>query len=119
MMEQILLTKKKILSFEDICPEWSDFLSTAKSLNIANVQAFVFEGTDHKAYTLVDCGQCIVGEAHGRKENYSHTGNDKYCDDCFHFAFSIFDVGNARGFEGWKNKFMQHFNEMHVGVRHG
>jgi len=97
-----LLQEKKTLTFEEICPKWSQRIS---------------EGTPIESSELTDSRFCIVGEAWG--------GSDEYrvqCPQCNRFS----GFGNVEGlcgplrfgeyeiFEQRKEKFVNHFNNVHV-----
>jgi hypothetical protein len=95
----------KILSFEDICPQWSIALSHGFSTN---------SGLDIK-----EGKSCIVGEAHGFR-------NSAYmCSKCWEYSQSFVSsvYGNGQNgyiitdnelFECIKNEFLQHFNQKHA-----
>lgn len=111
MMEQVLVTKKKILSFEDICPQWSKYLAETQQFNFNSSAAFI--GDDQKLYDLVQPKCCIVGEAH-REDDYSSELDDAYCKKCDKFSYDVFDVRGSRSFEKFKEKFIAHFNQKHT-----
>lgn len=99
------LLPKTMLSFEDICPEWSLALATGVSTNF---HLDIREGKN-----------CIVGEAHGFR-------NSAYiCSKCWEYSQSFVSsiYGNSRSgyiitdhehFESIKNDFVQHFNQKHA-----
>ena len=111
IMEQILVTKKKILSFEDICPQWSEYLANTKRFDFSN--SVSFNGSDQQIYNLAQPKNCIVGEAHG-EDNYSYKSEDGYCDRCREFSYDVFEIRGSRSFERFKGKFVAHFNRKHV-----
>src|SRR5215203_5287518 len=99
------LRPKTMLSFEDICPEWSLALATGVSTNF---HLDIREGKN-----------CIVGEAHGFR-------NSAYiCSKCWEYSQSFVSsvLGNRNNgyiitdnglFESVKNDFLQHFNQKHA-----
>src|SRR5215216_3557327 len=99
------LQPKIILSFEDICAQWSLALATGVS---TSSHLDIREGKN-----------CIVGEAHGFK-------NSAYiCSKCWEYSQSFVSsvYGNSRSgyiimdhehFESIKNDFVQHFNQKHA-----
>lgn len=99
------LRPKTMLSFEDICPDWSFALATGVS---TNSHLDIREGKN-----------CIVGEAHGFR-------NSAYiCSKCWEYSQSFVSsvYGNSRSgyiitdhehFESIKNDFVQHFNQKHA-----
>ena len=99
------LRPKTMLSFEDICPEWSLALATGVSTNF---HLDIREGKN-----------CIVGEAHGFR-------NTAYiCSKCWEYSQSFVSsiYGNSSSgyiitdhehFESIKNDFVQHFNQKHA-----
>src|SRR5215207_8558727 len=95
----------KMMSFEEICPQWSFALTAGVSTN---------------AYLDIKEGKnCIVGEAHGFR-------NSAYiCSKCWEYSQSFVSsvYGNSRSgyiitdhehFESIKNDFVQHFNQKHA-----
>lgn len=106
IMEQILVTKKKILSFEDICPQWSEYLANTKRFDFSNSVMFI--GSDLKEYNLAQPKTCMVGESHG---GYAE---DKYCGKCRGFSYDVFEIRGSRSFERFKEKFVAHFNRKHA-----
>jgi hypothetical protein len=99
------LQPKKMLSFEEICPEWSLALATGVS---TNSHLDIREGKN-----------CIVGEAHGFR-------NSAYiCSKCWEYSQSFvssvygnrcsgYIITDHERFESIKNDFMQHFNQKHA-----
>ncbi len=118
-MSQILVKeKKKFLTFEELCKEWSMAISHAGG--ITKVQVRPKEGLDLKFHD-----SCIVGEAYGYDNGYIITRHHSYCGECEKFGnfFYRMVVRNSqiithyaleRMFEEEKAKFVQHFNEAHV-----
>lgn len=60
MQEQVQVEKD--LTFEDIVPEWSDILAQNGGF-IENRRA-TFEAKDGDRRTIMNCANCLVGEAH-------------------------------------------------------
>jgi hypothetical protein len=98
-----------MLSFEDICPNWSLALATGVSTN---------------SYLDIREGKsCIVGEAHGFR-------NSAYiCSKCWEYSQSFvssvygnshsgYIITNNEHFESIKNDFVQHFNQRHAYRKH-
>ena len=95
----------KMLSFEEICPQWSFALTAGVS---TNPYLDIKEGKN-----------CIVGEAHGFR-------NSAYiCSKCWEYSQSFVSsvLGNRNSgyiitdnglFESVKNDFVQHFNQKHA-----
>ena len=101
-MSTIQEQKKKQLTFEEICPEWSqaiqyyrkqDWTGELGKLNIAS----------HKC--------CIIGEAHGFDRNYIFRDRPEYCKDCDDFAILFC---SERDFNEHKQDFVDHWNEVHL-----
>src|ERR671911_347577 len=95
----------KMMSFEEICPQWSFALTAGVS---TNPYLDIKEGRN-----------CIVGEAHGFR-------NSAYiCSKCWEYSQSFVSsvLGNRNSgyiitdnglFESVKNDFVQHFNQKHA-----
>lgn len=116
-----LIQEKKLLTFEEICKEWSNFFSNLIECNymIRDNQLTNFKhnfiGTDKKLYSIISAESCFVGEAHGRNRNYNDPGNPNYCQDCHYFSmYKFVCVENEIEFEEVKTDFVNHFNEVHV-----
>jgi hypothetical protein len=95
----------KMMSFEEICPQWSFALTAGVSTN---------------PYLDIKEGKyCIVGEAHSFR-------NSAYiCSKCWEYSQSFVSsvLGNRNSgyiitdsglFESVKNDFLQHFNQKHA-----
>lgn len=95
---------KELLSFEDICPQWSLALrlGSANNLNL----------------DIQDSKYCIVGEAHGFKDK------SLLCSKCWEYSqiFTLCVYGNRmhkyiitdnHGFEETKFDFVLHFSQKH------
>lgn len=105
LIDRQVLSPTKILSFEDICPQWSIALSNGFSTN---------SGLD-----IVEGKNCIVGEAHGFRDSAY------ICSKCWEYSQSFVSsvYGNGQSgyiitdnelFECIKNEFLQHFNQKHA-----
>jgi hypothetical protein len=97
--------ERVLLSFEDICPQWSHALATGFSNN--------------SCLDVKDGKRCIVGEAHGFKDSAY------ICTKCWEYSQSFVSsvYGNERSgyiitnqelFEHLKENFLQHFNQRHA-----
>ncbi len=118
-MSQILVKeKKKFLTFEELCKEWS--LAISHAGGITKVQVQPKEGLDLKFYY-----SCIVGEAYGFDNGYMITRHHGYCGECEKFGnmFYRMVIRNSqiithyaleRMFEIEKTRFVSHFNAVHV-----
>jgi hypothetical protein len=94
-----------IMSFEELCPQWSLALATGVSLN--------------RFLDIKEGKSCIVGEAHGFR-------NSSYlCSRCWEYSQSFvssvygnelsgYFITNQELFESIKDDFVQHFNQKHV-----
>src|ERR671911_728932 len=95
----------KMMSFEEICPQWNFALTAGISTN--------------PCLDIKEGKNCIVGEAHGFR-------NSAYiCSKCWEYSQSFVSsiYGNSRSgyiitdhehFESIKNDFVQHFNQKHA-----
>src|ERR671931_2426979 len=94
------------LSFEDICPQWNNALSTGFS---NNSRLNISEGK-----------YCIVGEAHGfRNSTYICSKCWEYSQSFTHCVYGSGDYNNYgitdhKLFEYLKVNFIEHFNKSHV-----
>ncbi|MDQ3838493.1 MAG: hypothetical protein M3297_04405 [Thermoproteota archaeon] len=95
----------KILSFEEICPQWSFALSRGFSTN--------------PCLDIEDGKNCIVGEAHGFRDSAY------ICSKCWEYSQSFVSSIHGNGLSGYfltdselfesiKNEFVQHFNQKHA-----
>jgi hypothetical protein len=111
-----LIQQKKQVTFEQLCPQWTEAIQ--KGHTFGNL-GYMY-------------GCCIVGEAHGFSQCYNW--DEEYsCQECRRHATglvngmpgaSIYVIGsklriNHKRFEERKEKFMQHWNEHHIGERIG
>jgi len=60
MQEQLQV--EKILSFEEICPVFSELI--AENGGWEKTRNMVFKAEDGKTRNIMECKSCIVGEAH-------------------------------------------------------
>src|SRR5918994_476829 len=105
LIDRQVLSPTKILSFEEVCPQWSIALSHGSSTN---------PGLD-----IEEGKNCIVGEAHGFRDSAY------MCSKCWEYSQSFVSsvYGNGQSgyiitdnelFECIKNEFLQHFNQKHA-----
>lgn len=105
LIDRQALSPTKILSFEEVCPQWSIALSHGSSTN---------PGLD-----IEEGKNCIVGEAHGFRDSAY------ICSKCWEYSQSFVSsvYGNGQSgyiitdnelFECIKNEFLQHFNQKHA-----
>lgn len=98
-------TQRALLSFEDICPQWSHALTTGFSKN--------------SCLDMKEGNQCIVGEAHGFRDSAY------ICTKCWEYSQSFvasvygnersgYFITNQEPFEILKENFLQHFNQRHA-----
>ena len=94
------------LSFQDICPQWNNALSTRFSNN--------------SRLNISDAKYCIVGEAHGfRNSTYICSKCWEYSQSFTHCVYGSGDYNNYSItdhmlFEHLKENFIEHFNQSHV-----
>ena len=86
-----LIQLKKQLTFEEICPQWTQKLHDADLSFIG------------------DFRHCIVGEAHGFNPDYSYSSINSFCQECFDYSF---DFGGKDLSQ--IDNFVAHWNEKHV-----
>ena len=101
---------KKELSIHEIAPLWSKILPI---LPKTERQEFY---TNNKRLDISDCKYCIVGEAYGFNDSYSHNGNDDFCYPCYacavNFGYNLLLSQAER--EGFVDTFVDHWNESHA-----
>ncbi len=101
---------KKELSIQEISPAWAGILPIMPK---TERQEFYKSG---KKLDISDCKYCVVGEAYGFSDSYSHNENDDYCYPCFacavNFGFAL--ILNPEEREGLVNTFVDHWNDSHV-----
>jgi hypothetical protein len=96
---------RTIMSFEELCPQWSLALATGVSPN--------------RSLDIKEGKRCIVGEAHGFRDS------SYLCSRCWEYSQSFvlsvygnelsgYFITNQELFESIKVDFMQHFNQKHV-----
>jgi len=113
----ISVNKMKQLTFEEICPRWSNRLKTKNK----------DEDRHMTSLYLSDSRCCVVGEAHGLDDGYavSRRGSySKYCRECHLSSMRIYDSEihelrvpefKARGSQEYEiQEFVKHWNEVHV-----
>jgi hypothetical protein len=94
------------LSFEDVCPQWNNALSTRFSNN--------------SRLNISEAKYCIVGEAHGfRNSTYICSKCWEYSQSFTHCVYGSGDYNNYSItdhilFEHLKENFIEHFNQSHV-----
>jgi len=104
-----LLQEKKTLTFEEICPKW-----TQRLINMTQQER------EEYGLKLIGCSVCFVGEAHGGNQ---YGG----CEECLNFcgfqagglcyqfsANNWYKPMDWEEFEQTKQAFVKHFNEVHV-----
>lgn len=98
-MSQLLIQKRKLLTFEQICPEW------AADIKKQGLHAMTITG---KGLGYIDT--CIVGEAHGGDPYY-------HCEQCDYYSmrFPLMVVNSLHNNELQYtiDKFVDHWNESH------
>jgi hypothetical protein len=111
-LSQQLEQVKKQITFEELCPKWSEAIRNRRIAVGAGIS------TGYKC--------CIVGEAHGFDYGYSQLqgGQVRGCDTCqilavrlvpgsiIHFRDGSLHIDN-KNFERHKEEFMKHWNEKH------
>ncbi len=101
---------KKELSIHEISPAWAKILPMIPR---TNKQEFY---TNNQKLDISDCKFCVVGEAYGFKDDYSHFGSDDFCYDCYscavNFGYNLLLPQAER--EGFVNNFVEHWNQSHV-----
>lgn len=108
-----LIQKKKVLTFEELCPEWSALISQYGGFSkIPKIFRTVRYGGKR---TLSDYRRCIVGEAHGGGSYWPSVDEiGVKCSGCVSFSMSFYETHNEEYYETEKSDFVQHFNEVHV-----
>lgn len=122
-MTQVLEQKKKQVTFEELCPQWSEAIRTGRLLPGLGASTT----------------SCIVGEAHGFDARYSYAG-DGFCGECWNMSTKLVNSSKYatisleayldqysilhyhvdlnikhEQLEVGKERFMKHWNEAHVG----
>ena len=118
-MKQVTIVRKKRtvrnkankeLSIQEISPAWAKILPMIPR---TNKQEFY---TNNQRLDISDCKFCVVGEAYGFKDDYSHFGSDDFCYDCYscavNFGYNLLLPQAER--EGFVNNFVEHWNQSHV-----
>lgn len=111
-----LVQVKKQLTFEEIAPQWSLFISQAGSARAAlmdkALDTKLAEKLGFAKLKFTDVRFCIVGEAHGFSSNYCYEKEIGFCKPCHSFAYAF--MCKEEVFEERKSAFVQHWNEVHV-----
>ena len=101
---------KKELTIHEISPQWALLLPL-----IPKTDKSEFYKNNQKL-DISDCRYCVVGEAYGFKDDYSHSDKKDFCYDCFasaiNFGYSLLLNPSER--EGLTNTFVDHWNSSHV-----
>ena len=103
-MSQELRTVKKQMSFEDICPRWSQVIH-----KISKTNKTIFK-MEHKMIDIGVALTCVVGEAHGF--------NDAYWEDCgrcrnYSGKFASLLIKTPSHRRRSIERFVNHFNKFH------
>jgi len=100
----------KELTIHEISPQWSQILPLIAKTNKSE---FYRNGIK---LDISDCRHCVVGEAYGFKDDYSHSDEKDFCYDCFacsiNFGYSLLLPPTER--EGLTNTFVDHWNSTHL-----
>ena len=101
---------KKEMTIQEISPQWAQILPLIAKTNKSE---FYRNGT---ILDISDCKHCVVGEAYGFKDDYSHSDKKDFCYDCFasaiNFGYSLLLHPTER--EGLTNTFVDHWNSTHL-----
>ncbi len=101
---------KKELTIHEISPQWSRIIPLIPK---TDRQEFY---KDSQILDISDCKYCVVGEAYGFSDNYSHNENDDFCYPCYscaiNFGYALLLPQAER--EGITNTFVDHWNASHV-----
>jgi hypothetical protein len=115
---QVLEQKKKFLTFEELCKEWSALIAghlPRKEFHYQSMDLMAgiwFVDSKGKDRYLSDPRCCMVGEAHGDDGSYYHS-----CNECTRYSDQFYNQRHIIGeesFEILKNDFVNHFNEVHI-----
>ena len=105
------IQKKKLLTFEEICPEWSNHI-TKVGCKYLTFPKNRFTGLDGKFYDISCTNCCIVGESWSKIGQPYFTG---ICETCTNFSLNQFMFcDDDELFEYVKRDFVNHFNEVHI-----
>lgn len=100
---------KKELTIHEISPKWARILPLIPK---TKQQEFYY----NQKLDISDCKYCVVGEAYGFNDDYSHNGSDKFCYPCYssaiNFGYALLLPQVER--EGLVNTFVDHWNSTHV-----
>ena len=101
---------KKELTIQEICPQWAGIIPMIPK---TERQEFY---KNNQRLDISDCKYCVVGEAHGFNDDYSHSENKDFCYPCYssaiNFGYSLLLPQAER--EGLVNTFVDHWNSTHV-----
>ncbi len=101
---------KKELTIHEISPQWAKILPIVPK---TERQQFYKSG---QKLDISDCKFCVVGDAYGFKDDYSHFDNDDFCYDCYasavNFGYNLLLPQAER--EGFVNNFVEHWNQSHA-----
>ena len=101
-MSTIQIQRKKQLTFENICPQWSvavpEYLTKMWFVN-------------HSYLDISNSKYCIVGEAHGFNTDYTDSTSTQYCKTCSKFSDAFCYI---EGLQENKEAFVQHWNTKHI-----
>lgn len=120
---EVLEQKKKFLTFEELCKEWSHYISEVGGIEkiLFGQVSCKFIGSNQKTHDLTESNRCIVGEAHNGKKYWHQNLRDDYCSECDDFSMAFYgskhskhQVHDEKSFEDVKSQFVEHFNEVHI-----
>ena len=103
-----LIQKKKQITFEELCPEWTEIIR--KEEGFENVKHYEFYGERKLSRSDV----CIVGEAWKGHSSYYWERDSNYCGSCACFSDVFLASQGDKHFEVLKQHFMEHWNVTHV-----
>lgn len=96
--------KQRILQqLKEIAPKWAHQIPSG-------LYASVYKG---KQLDIGLCDKCIVGEAHGFKNNYAHQDTPGYCKECYRFCGDVTDDITDNYNWGQLDDFIKHFKRCH------
>lgn len=113
-MSTKLIQKKKEITFEELCPRWTQAIN----------MKWIIPGLD------VSHDKCIVGEAHGFHPYYAYGDDEEFCQYCHDISVRMVNLGGGapvqlfderddvyvdhEKLEVYKKSFMKHWNKCHV-----
>jgi len=103
-MSQELVSVKKQITFEELCPRWSKLIHR---LSKTSRTRFIVE---HKVIDIMTCKRCVVGEAHGFKDDYWMD-----CSRCGNYSGRFASLLTKTPAERRTSieRFVNHFNKYH------